>query len=104
MQALIRRAYGAQAAAFVVRHGDDDAGGIFVRVNDLAGHSGLLTLFTFMDGIRGWRVMASPQTQDAEIESLLQREITRDPDIWIVEIEDKLGRHFLEEKIEGQWN
>jgi hypothetical protein len=30
------------------------------------------------------------------VEERLAKEIRFDPDVWIVEIEDKAGRHFLE--------
>ena len=33
---------------------------------------------------------------DAEIEAFLTREIRFDPDVWIVEVEDRAGRHFLD--------
>jgi hypothetical protein len=42
-------------------------------------------------------------TPDDEIEDMLGREVARDPDMWVVEIEDKQGRHFLEEAVEGNW-
>ncbi|MGI9440416.1 MAG: DUF1491 family protein [Parvibaculales bacterium] len=103
VNALVRRIFAVGSAAFVARHGDDDAGGIFIRVNRLDGHSGLLTQFSGMEGEAGWRVLATPQTPDSEVDALLQREINRDPDLWVVEIEDKAGRHFLEEKIMGDW-
>jgi hypothetical protein len=32
----------------------------------------------------------------AEIEARLAREIKFDPDLWIVEVEDRAGRHFLD--------
>jgi hypothetical protein len=33
---------------------------------------------------------------DAEVEAYLAREVKFDPDVWIVEIEDRAGRNFLE--------
>jgi len=101
IQALTRRVFAAGAAAYIVRRGDADSGGLFVRVNCLDGHSAVLTIFTNMDGERIWRVLAPRATQDTDVEALLQREIARDPDIWIVEIEDRQGRHFLDEPVEG---
>ena len=90
-------------SAIVARRGDTDAGGIYVRVNRLDGRSGLLVAFTDMNGERSWRGLASHLTPDHQIEDMLDREIARDPDMWVVEIEDKQGRHFLEEKVEGNW-
>jgi hypothetical protein len=61
-------------------------------------------MFTDMEGSRMWRVSLALATADADVDAFLAREIARDPDIWIVEIEDAQGRHFLEEKIEGAWD
>jgi hypothetical protein len=33
---------------------------------------------------------------EADIEARLQKEIRFDPDLWIVESEDRAGRHFLD--------
>ncbi len=33
---------------------------------------------------------------EADIEARLTREIKFDPDLWIVEVEDRAGRHFLD--------
>jgi len=32
---------------------------------------------------------------DADIEGRLQKEIRFDPDVWIIEVEDRAGRNFL---------
>ncbi|MET0906041.1 MAG: DUF1491 family protein, partial [Tardiphaga sp.] len=38
-----------------------------------------------------------PQAVDEnKIEERLKKEMNFDPDLWIVEIEDKAGRHFLD--------
>ena len=102
VQALVRRV-NAECTAVVARRGDGDAGGMFVRVNRLDGCSGLLVSFTDMNGGRRWRVLAPHLTPDDQIDDMLGREIKRDPDMWVVEIEDKQARHFLEEHVEGDW-
>jgi hypothetical protein len=41
--------------------------------------------------------MSPPQAVDEQaIEARLAKEISFDPDVWIVEIEDRAGRHFLD--------
>ena len=102
VRALVRRV-NAECVGVIARRGDTDAGGIYVRVNRLDGRSGLLVAFTDMNGERRWRVLAPHLTPDDEIDDMLTREIARDPDMWVVEIEDKQGRHFLEEAVEGDW-
>ena len=36
---------------------------------------------------------------ESELDDYLQRQIRYDPDLWIVEIEDREGRHFITEKV-----
>jgi hypothetical protein len=39
----------------------------------------------------------SPQpVPEASVEERLAKEVRFDPDVWIVEIEDRAGRHFLD--------
>jgi hypothetical protein len=33
---------------------------------------------------------------EGKVEERLMRELRFDPDVWIIEIEDRAGRHFLE--------
>lgn len=104
IQALVRRVYAAQSAAYIVRRGDSDAGNVMIRINQLDGYSGVLTMFTDMSGERCWRVAQALTALDRDVDDFLTREINRDPDVWVVEIEDKQGRHFLEERIDGKWD
>ena len=39
--------------------------------------------------------LASQPAPDPEIENYLSREAKFDPDLWIVEVEDRAGRNFL---------
>lgn len=104
VQALLRRVQAEMCAAYILARGDTDAGGIFVRVNRLDGTAGVLNMFTGMDGAQSFRVLVPPGRAEAESDALIQRERQRDPDIWVVDIEDPKGRHFLEGRIEGQWD
>ena len=40
--------------------------------------------------------LTAEPVEEAKVEERLQKEIRFDPDIWIIEIEDKAGRHFLD--------
>ena len=104
MQALVRRVQGNMCAAYVMSRGDKDAGGIFVRVSRLDGTVGVLNMFTDMNGMQSFRVVLPPGTEEAESDALIRREMQRDPDVWVVDIEDTKGRHFLDGKIEGDWD
>ena len=104
VQALVRRVQAAMGAAYVLTRGDKDAGGIYVRVSRLDGTAGVLNMFTDMNGEQSFRVVLPMGSAEAESDALIEREMQRDPDIWVVDIEDVRGRHFLEGRIEGAWD
>lgn len=85
----------------VVRHGDDQAGAIFIRVCLLDGTSHLYgpapAGLDASDGERRWMaLLGAASTADRDVDSYLIREAEYDPDLWIIEVEDRQGRHFLE--------
>jgi hypothetical protein len=97
-QVRICEAQGAQA--FVVRRGDETAGAIIVKVNSLDGKAVLLEPATTADGARAWmRVTGSEPVAEADADAAIGRAIKRDPDLWVLEVEDRQGRHFLTEPV-----
>lgn len=100
VSALIRRAEIGGAFAVVVRKGDARAGAVLVKVlNRTDGTARLYAEATRMDGERVWM---QPQLTDQEpdLDRYIERAARIDPDIWVVEIEDRDGRHFLTEPVE----
>lgn len=96
--ALIRRAEIEGAFAAVVKKGDPDAGACLIKVRLLNGQATLYRPIRNMDGERVW-FPKGPETE-RDIDSYINTRVDNDPDIWIVEIEDRRGRHFLTEAIE----
>jgi hypothetical protein len=99
VQALIRRAQVAGAFVLVRQHGDDDAGSVLVLVNTLDGRARLLGPARDADFNRVWGHECEDGAPYELAETILQKRMGQDPDIWVVEIEDRQGRHFLTEKI-----
>ena len=98
--ALIRRAELGGAFATVVRKGDPRAGAVLVKVVDRrAGVARLYSEATRGDGERVWMQPVNSQTE-ADLDAYVERAVRVDPDLWIVEIEDVQGRHFLVEAVE----
>jgi hypothetical protein len=102
VKAYIRRCQVEGAAAMLVRRGDADAGAIYIKVSP---GDGTALLFgpapAGLDGAyeeRRWEpLLPGKPTTEADADSYLARQVTFDSDIWIVEVEDRQGRHFLEE-------
>lgn len=100
VKALIRRAAVVNAPAMVVRRGHSDAGTVYVKVARLDGTADVYGPTFGTDGERVWmRVSGAEPVPDADAEAYLQRQEKFDPDFWVVEVEDKEGRHFLTEPV-----
>lgn len=99
VKALIRRAQSGGAQAALVKRGDRDGGSMLVRVNLLDGRSLLFSPMTDMNDERVWHARGGAALPNAEIEAQIARDVARDPDVWLVEIEDKQARHFIEERV-----
>jgi hypothetical protein len=104
--AYLRRCQIEGAFGAVIRHGADEAGSIFIKVNRLDGTADLYgpaPQTAFEEARPLDRVftpcLAKLPALEADIEAYLGREVRFDPDIWIVEIEDRAGRHFLDQVV-----
>jgi hypothetical protein len=86
----------------VRRRGAEEAGAVFVKLALLDGNAMLYAPApqTAYDDSRPIERVFSPSSPqpvtEAAAEERLAKEIRFDPDVWIVEIEDKAGRHFLD--------
>lgn len=86
--------------AMVRRHGDDDAGSILVRLDRLDGTSVLLSQIRNAEGNRAWlRVLGPEPAPDDKVETYITRRIQDDPDIWVLEIEDRKGMYVADAPI-----
>ncbi len=102
--AYMRRCQVEGAFAAVRRRGAEEAGAVFIIVNRLDGSAtlyGPAPQSAFDEAQPSERMFsavlgAAAPVPEADIEARLARETRYDPDIWIVEIEDRAGRHFLD--------
>lgn len=99
VRALIRRAEAAGASAFVARKGNEEAGAVILRVSRLDGTAQLLTQARAGDGELVWQQPLGPSVDEARAAAWCARQVSFDPDLWILEIEDRQGRAFVDEKI-----
>jgi hypothetical protein len=100
VRAYLRRCQAEGVPVVIVRRGDEAAGAIFICVDRLDGTvclygpapAGLVESETD----RRWVNCLGPNpVSEAEAGTYLARQRAFDPDLWIIEIEDRAGRHFL---------
>jgi len=84
-----------QIPAFITAKGDATAGAILVKLNTLDGNARAFQRSYDIDGQRIWITLA--QGAESEVDATLERQRQHDPDIWIIEVEDKQGRHLLDQ-------
>jgi hypothetical protein len=103
VSAYLRRCNAEGAFAAVRRRGAEEAGAIFVKLNRLDGTAELFgpaPQAAFDEAHPSERAFArclkeQPSTE-AKVEERIAREIRFDPDVWVIEVEDRAGRHFLD--------
>lgn len=82
--------------AFVVAHGDDTGGAVLVKLSTLDGRAALFQRsFDLMSGERRWVELVAGD--DREVDDAVARQRGFDPDLWVIEVEDRGGRHLLDE-------
>ena len=82
--------------AFVVGRGDATAGSVLVKLNTLDGQACCFQrTFDLMTGDRRWAVLT--EGDEAEVDASITRQRGFDPDLWVIEVEDRDGRHLLDQ-------
>lgn len=101
--AYLRRCHVEGVFAVVRRRGAEEAGAVFVRVSKLDGTSDLFgpapqsAFDAAAETARAFTPsLATQSAPDADVEAYLARQLKFDPDAWIVEVEDRDGRNFLD--------
>lgn len=96
VQAYLARLRQADIPAYVMARGDATAGAVLVKCSTL---DGLAVAFQRrsdpMSGESRWMELA--QGPEAEVDGAISRQRSFDPDLWVIEIEDRAGRHLLGE-------
>lgn len=96
VSAYLTRLRLADIPAFVVARGDETAGAVLVKLNTLDGRARLFQRsFDIMSGARNWVVLT--EGEDSAVEASVAKQRSFDTDLWVIEVEDKEGRHLLDE-------
>jgi hypothetical protein len=96
VHAYLNRLRMAEIPAFVVAKGDLTAGAVVIKLNTLDGQAvAYQRSFDMSSGARKWVDFASGA--ETEVDMAVARQRGFDPDLWVIEVEDRSGRHLLDE-------
>ena len=90
--AYLRRCAIDNIPAFITRHGDETSGTVLVKVNLLDGRARIFEAAYDDQGDRIWLpALKQDPSSEPEVDAFIARAATRDPDMWVVEIENRSG-------------
>lgn len=82
--------------AFIVARGDATAGAVLVKLNTLDGKGVVFQRsFDLKTGARNWVELINGD--EFALDAAITRQQSFDPDLWVIEVEDRGGRHLLDE-------
>ena len=112
VSAYLTRLRQIEVPAFIVQKGDATAGAVLIKLNTLDGQACCYQRsFDLMTGARKRMVPAKGAGEGAfttvsrsadelsvqEVDASVAKQRSFDPDLWVIEVEDKDGRHLLDE-------
>ena len=102
VKAYLRRLAGEGLFAAVIRRGNAEAGAIYVKQSTLDGRARIFSPapagFDAVAQERLWiSYFGDEPVSDSDADSYLAQQADYDPDIWVIEVEDRDGRHFMED-------
>lgn len=88
------RAEAAGIAVYLLHRGDDRAGAVVVKSATRDGRARAFQRVLTGEG-RRWETLA--EGAEGEVDAAIARARSRDPDLWVLEAEDRQGRTLLDE-------
>ncbi len=86
----------AEIPVFITSKGDATAGAVLVKLNTLDGNARVFQRSYDVDFNRVWTVLSEGDERDVDHAISNQRGF--DPDLWVIEVEDRDGRHLLDDE------
>jgi len=100
VSAHIRRCLSLGIPAVLVRRGDEKAGTVLIKWNRFSAGCQVLSPSRNAQGRRIWIARAGAEpSPEADTDAYIARQLSRDPDLWVLEIEDMEGRYDLGEPV-----
>lgn len=100
VQAHVRRADLAGIAMVVLRKGDAEGGSVLVKLNHRDAGCTVLSQSRTPEGeLVFMRGTGAEPVPEEEADAYIARQLRYDPDLWVLEIDDRDGRHPFDERI-----
>lgn len=85
---------------YITQKGERNSGIVLLKLNGLSGVCSLLIQQRDLDGKMGWmHAMGKEHVEERDADQYIQRAISRDPDLWVIEIEDREMKNPFEGKV-----
>ena len=83
---------------YIAQRGDPNSGIILLKLNGLGNGYRLLIQQRDLDGVLGWHnALGDDMPQETDVDAYIARSKSRDPDLWVIEIEDReMKNPFIE--------
>ena len=96
VRAYLARLQQAGIPAYVTAKGDATAGAVLVKVASLDGQAkAYQRSFDLRADARVWVILREGDERD--VDAAITRQRSFDPDLWVIEVEDRQGRSLLDE-------
>jgi hypothetical protein len=100
VDAHLRRCMTAAIPVYVVHKGAYASGTVIVKIVVRGAGCFLLNQMRDVDGEMGWmQVFDDAPVEERRADDYIKRTITRDPDVWVIEVEDAEGKNPFDGKI-----
>jgi hypothetical protein len=94
VMAHVRRLNSEGIPATVARRGDRGGGTVLLKLNQLEAGCRVLVQARGADGTLGWlEALGGGLVPEREADAYISRAVGRDPDLWVIEVEDRQGRN-----------
>jgi hypothetical protein len=97
VKAHVKRCSAEGVPVSVVRRGDPHSGIVILKLNQLDLGCRVMSQMRDLDGKLGWlEALEGELVPEVEADAYMARQAERDPDLWVMEVEDRLGRHWVD--------
>ncbi|MGQ9370833.1 DUF1491 family protein [Azospirillum sp. A39] len=92
----IRAADAQGVTMMVLRKGDPSRGTLILKLNRLDGTFAVLVQVRRDERLVWSRATGADPVDEATADAYIARQVKYDPDLWVVEVEDRQGRHWFD--------